>query len=62
MENHKNFLDEIAKQVKIETPNDWGKLTIRKFNQLGGSSILSLYNGSLLECLQSVYKGFSILQ
>jgi hypothetical protein len=58
MENHKNFLDEIAKKLNIKTPSDWGKVTYDYFCGSGGSTLLNTYyNGSLFTCLQSVYKG-----
>jgi hypothetical protein len=57
MENRRNFLDEIAKKLSINTPSDWGNVPIWRFYGLGGSSILNYYNGSLFKCLQSIYKG-----
>lgn len=57
MENRRNFLDEIVKKLDIKKPSDWGKVTVKRFFELGGSSLLNYYNGSLFGCLQSVYQG-----
>lgn len=58
--NHRNFLDEIAKQLKIQIPSDWGKISVKHFYELGGRTLLNNNNGSLLVCLQSVYKGIHL--
>lgn len=59
LRNQKQFLDELARNLNIKRPSDWGKLTTRSFSECGGKSILSnYYDGSLFKCLQSVYSGF----
>lgn len=57
MENCKKFLDDVAMKLNIKTPRDWGKVSQRDFYKLGGSSLLSHYNSSIFDCLQSIYKG-----
>lgn len=57
MENRRRFLDEVAMKLNIKNPRDWGKVTTRRFFELGGISLLKYYNRSLFACLQSVYKG-----
>lgn len=60
IDNSKNFLDKVAKQLSIQAPSDWGKVTSWRLCELGGRSLLNYYNGSLFACLQSVYKGIFI--
>lgn len=57
IKNRRNFLDELAIKLDIKKSNDWGKISHRHFNEFGGRSLLSYFNGSLFCCLQSVYKG-----
>lgn len=57
IENRRNFLNEVASILGIKSPKDWGKITHRELREVGGSGILNYYNGSLLDCLRSVYKG-----
>lgn len=57
-ENQKRFLDEVAKKLQLKKPNDWGKVTVRQVNKMGGGTLLTTYfNGSLFACLKSVYSG-----
>ena len=56
--NQRKLLDEVAIKLNIKNASDWGKITTRQFYEFGGSSLLtSYYNGSVFQCLQSVYKG-----
>lgn len=58
MGNRKEFMEKIAKKLKIKNPSDWGKVTVHHFYELGGGALLSSrYNNSLFACLQSIYKG-----
>lgn len=57
-ENQQKFLNDLAKRLQIKTPNDWGKLSVRRIKDLGGSSLLSLNGNSLKRTLRSVFKGF----
>lgn len=57
MKNRRRFLDEVAHQLEIQNPKDWGKVTIHKIRELGGNSLLHHYGNSLFACLQSVYRG-----
>jgi hypothetical protein len=62
MENRQKFLNEIAIKLNLKEPSDWGKVSTRYITQSGGSTLLqNYYNGSLFQCLQSVYKGILIL-
>lgn len=58
LKNRKEFLDTLAKKFKIESPHEWGKVTVSRIYNEGGSALLNeYYNGSLFECLKSVYRG-----
>lgn len=57
-ENRKKFMNEIANKLNIKKPNEWGKVTLRRIYELGGSSLLAGYfNNSLFSCLQATYQG-----
>lgn len=58
MENRKKFMNQLATTLKITTPSDWGKVTLRHIYDLGGSALLTAYyRGSLFSCLKSIYNG-----
>jgi hypothetical protein len=46
--NQKAFLDQLAKELNIHSPEDWYTVTNKKVIAMGGSSIMSQYGGSLL--------------
>lgn len=53
-------MDKAAIELHIKTPRDWGKITLSRFYDIGGGTLLSnYYKNSLYGCLQSVYKGCS---
>jgi len=53
-ENHKQFLDSLKTKLEIKKPQDWGKITARKFVSYDGGSLMNNY-GSIMKALQSVY-------
>lgn len=66
MDNQKSFLDDVAKQLGIVTPQEWSKvtfqvslhsyvLTLKQLIDLGGSGVLSYYRNSIFRMLQKVY-------
>lgn len=58
MDNRKQYLDDVAIKLSIKTSSDWGRVTTKQINELGGGTLLSgYYKGSLFSCLRSVYKG-----
>lgn len=57
IENQRNFLDDVAISLNIKQPQDWGKVTKKRFFQLRGQPVLQFYDYSLFSCLQSVYTG-----
>lgn len=57
LEVQKKFMDEIASKMNVKKASDWGEITTTRFKEIGGNTILSLYNGSLFSCLQAIYKG-----
>jgi hypothetical protein len=54
-------LEQVRKKFDIKKPSDWGKLTTIDLKKIGGSSLLSRYQGSLFKCLKSIYKGKELL-
>ena len=56
------FFDRIAKELNIDvaSPTGWHGITTEDIANRGGSSLLSLYNGSLSKALQSVYPNYQI--
>lgn len=59
MENRRKFLENVSVQLNIQKPSDWGKIRTQHIHELGGGALLtSYYNGSLFDCLKSIYKGF----
>lgn len=57
--NRKLFLEKVARNFDVKEPRDWGRVTIQNIHELGGTSLLSYYNGSLFSCLQVIYQGFA---
>ena len=56
--NRRKFLDEVAIKLNIKNESDWGEVTTKQICEFGGAGLLtSYYNGSVFDCLQSVYKG-----
>lgn len=61
IDNRKNLLDQIAFKLNIKNPRDWGRITTEKFKELGGGTLLSYYNNTLIKCLKSNYAGRNFL-
>lgn len=55
IENQRTYVDWIRTQLGVEKLEDWYKVSGDQFKELGGSGLLSTYNGSLVKLLQSVY-------
>ncbi len=54
--NQRQWLDDIAKNLKITDTDGWYKVTTKVIQQQkGGSGLLSKYNGSLARLLVTVY-------
>lgn len=56
--NQRKFLDNLAIKLNIETPRDWGNITIQKVAANGGISLLGIYQHSLFRTLKGVYTGW----
>lgn len=60
--NQRKFIEEIALKLNIIKPSDWGSISVRRVFELGGTSLLDNYQGSLFRCLKTIYKGkFAVL-
>lgn len=53
----KTFLDNVAKDLQLQRPQDWGKVPTRIFVEKGGATLLRRNRGSIFKTLQTVYKG-----
>ncbi len=53
--NHRMFMDDIAKRLKISNPQDWTFLTARVLKQNGGAVLLRKYDNSPSKLLNTVY-------
>jgi hypothetical protein len=54
----RQFFDSIKNKLGIKNPEDWGKVRVSSISEFGGLSLIkNYYNGSLFECLRSVYSG-----
>lgn len=61
--NQRNYLKERAKELNIQRPSDWGKITIKQFvSKKSGWSLLYYHGGSLFRALSANFPGtqFSI--
>jgi hypothetical protein len=56
-ENQREFLLKIAKKYEINTPDEWGKLTLTNILKEGGHGLLFMNDSSLLRSLQAVFPG-----
>lgn len=53
LQNQKVFLDGIAKKYDLKTPSDWGKVSWKQVNEVGGAGLLSRYGGSLFGAVKA---------
>lgn len=51
------FLEGMRGKLNIQTPKDWGRVSIQDVKAFGGISYLNYYEGSLYKCLQNNYRG-----
>lgn len=56
--NQRKYMDDLAIQLNIRNPEDWGKIPTSKITENGGHSLLLLFGGSLYHILRAVYQGF----
>lgn len=56
-QNQRKFLDGLQKKLNIQSPRDWGNITIQNVIDNGGSGLLNHYNSSLFQALQRIYPG-----
>ena len=53
--NQRQFLDSISKDLKMKTHDDWYKLTAKDIRNKGGYRLMQIYSGSLYKALQKIY-------
>jgi hypothetical protein len=54
IEHQRDFLKWMEKERNIQTPEDWYKIRLNDFRDLGGSSLVLKYGHSYIKCLQTV--------
>lgn len=54
----RQFMESIAKKLDIHHWEDWLYIKAQDIRLLGGHSLLSVYDGSILKLLTAVYPGF----
>ncbi len=54
-DNHKAFLDDLARKLNITTPQGWFSIRNPTLIERGGGGLLRKYNGSLSRLLSTVY-------
>ncbi len=59
--SHRNFLEDLAKKLKITDQQGWFNVTPEVIIQHGGASILEQYNNSLNALLSTVYPEYPII-
>ncbi len=55
LETQRAFFDNLAKELQIQSPEDWHKCTKRILDAAGGGGILRGYGGSITRALASIY-------
>lgn len=58
-EKQREFLDNLAKELGISNPEQWGTITNKRVLEHGGGSILTQF-GSLWNALRTLYTGLEI--
>lgn len=60
-QNQRNFFDALQKELSIQNPEDWGKITRLQLKKSGASTLINHYYPSLFGALRSIYPGFITL-
>lgn len=60
--NQRAFLENIASTYKIKRPEDWGRISVREIEKLGGRGLVKSYSHSLYKTLSAVYPGLIFMQ
>jgi hypothetical protein len=47
IENQKAFFNQVAKEMRVNKPEDWQKVTVTDIKERGGTGLLARYDGSL---------------
>lgn len=60
--NQKKFLEDISKRLKINSPQDWGKIPVKLVMEHGGYALINKHGGSLFKALQENFPGKELKQ
>eukprot|EP01114_Cavostelium_apophysatum_P020383 TRINITY_DN6813_c0_g1_i1.p1 TRINITY_DN6813_c0_g1~~TRINITY_DN6813_c0_g1_i1.p1 ORF type:complete len:852 (-),score=159.44 TRINITY_DN6813_c0_g1_i1:14-2569(-) len=55
IQNQRAFLTYVGNSLKLENLSDWTSVSLSTIREHGGSRLLEIYNGSLIECLRTVF-------
>lgn len=55
--NRRKFMEEMAIELGIKEPQEWGKVTFQQISKLGGTGLLKYFDFSLLKALQKIFPG-----
>lgn len=56
--DNRNFLLQLAHDLDIQKPSDWGLVTFKEFTKRGGAPVLRRYGFSISKALQANFPGF----
>ena len=56
-ENQRNFFDSLQKRFDIQSPKEWGRVTVQQVITAGGVTLLDYNQLSLFKALCSIYPG-----
>ena len=60
--NQNKYMEWVTKELNINEESDWYKITMKKWNEMGGSSLLSdKYNDNILQLLTHFYPNYEWL-
>lgn len=54
-------MENLGHSLNIKAPSEWGKVTIKTIRNMGGSSLIYIYKGSLFRLLSHVFPGLFFL-
>jgi hypothetical protein len=58
LDNQRQFFSKVAKELKIQTYEDWYKVSVSKFQEMGGGGILKENGHSLVKGKTRFYRKF----
>ncbi len=53
-------MDALGKKLKVDSMEDWYRITRKRFQLYGGGGLLSKYNDSFIKLLKTVYPEYLV--